>query len=655
MISKLRNKMEKRPLLPEYLNYFITNYIFGIIIFFLLRVLLLLGNLQKLESIKSGETAILLFKSFIFGFRFDTVILCYLLAIPTLLLIVFSYLGKLKFNYYKIINLFLSLMFFVVFLISLIDIPYYNQFLERLTIEALEWMDTPLIILKMIFTDKTNFVFIFILLILLAILVFYYKQVLKKFSSVNICKMSYLKLSIVNLLLIAFIFLGIRGRIAIKSPIRVGTAFFSDYSFINKLGLNPSFTLIKSALSKNKKRDIHLIDEEFAIGYLKQNLNSTDENFPLAREVKYDGEEHKYNVVLVIIESMTAENLAKYGGKPKLTPFLNSIMDKSLVFNNFYSAGIHTYNGIYSCLTSFPTVLKKHSMKGVIIPKYNGISNVLKSKGYSTMFFINHDSEFDNVGGFVKNNDFDEVISQKDYPSNKVVSSLGVGDDFLFEFSIDKINQRQKPFFSCFMTASNHGPYKIPEYANFIPKSKEIKSQLIEYTDWSLEKFITLAQKEPWFENTIFVFTGDHGKGDNTPYGISFAYHRVPLVVYAPKIIKPKEVNSLCGQIDILPIVMNLLNSSYTNNTYGKDILSEERKYIYFTNNENIACLNEDFLYIFGKNIQEGLYKYKELDTKNYILEKPKLATDMKDYVFSMLQSSQWMIKNKKTYYRINE
>jgi len=641
--------------LPKNIRYILTNYIFGVIVFFVFRVILLLANLDLLEGIEASKLSGLLLNSFTFGLRFDTVILCYILAFPTLLLVIFSFFDKIKFNYYKAINCFILVFYFLVFFISLADIPYFNQFLERITVEIFEWMNTPLIVLKMVVTDKTNLVFFVILFMLLGMLFAYYKLVLKKYQSDN-CRSDFnLKLSLISLILLPFLFLGIRGRIAIKSPIRVGTAFFSDYSFINKLGLNPSFTLIKSVLKKNKNKEIRLVDNDFALEYLNSHFSSKDKKFPLMREVNFSGEEKKYNVVLIIVESMTAKNLEKYGGDKTLTPFLNSLVSKSLIFNNFYSSGIHTYNGIYSCLTSFPTVLKKHSMKGVIIPRYNGISNVLKTKNYRTLFFINHDSEFDNIGGFVKTNDFDLLISQKDYPKDKVVSSLGVGDDFMFEFSIDKFNKQKEPFFACFMTASNHGPYKIPEYADFTPKSSEIKKQLIEYTDWSLKKFIDLAKKQSWFDNTLFVITGDHGRSDNTPYGISFAYHRVPLIVYAPQIIKPEEKNGLGCQIDIFPVIMHLLNASYVNNTYGVDLLAKERKRVFFTNNENIACLDNEYLFVHGKNTNEGLFKYKNLATKNYLSEKSEVADDMKNYVFSMLQSSQWLIRNKRVYRENNE
>ena len=125
------------------------------------------------------------------------------------------------------------------------------------------------------------------------------------------------------------------------------------------------------------------------------------------------------------------------------------------------------------------------------------------------------------------------------------------------------------------MTASDHGPYYLPDY--YKPRNKDIKDQMVEYADWSLRKLISpwLLQKE-WFSNTIFVFIADHGSPINAVYDIPLDYHHTPLVFYAPGIItEPVTFDCIGGQIDVFPTIMGILNQPYINNTLGIDLLSK--------------------------------------------------------------------------------
>ncbi|MBK6566654.1 MAG: sulfatase-like hydrolase/transferase [Saprospiraceae bacterium] len=155
----------------------------------------------------------------------------------------------------------------------------------------------------------------------------------------------------------------------------------------------------------------------------------------------------------------------------------------------------------------------------------------LKKYDYSSIYFTTHDGQFDNVEGFLKANDCEQVISKDDYPSEKIKTTLGVPDDYMFEYSIPLLNElhaKNKPFVAAYMTTSDHGPYYIPEY--FTPKNKDIKKQIVEYADFSLRKMISLSSKQKWFDNTIFVFVADHGSPLDSDYEMSLDYHHSPLL-----------------------------------------------------------------------------------------------------------------------------
>lgn len=286
------------------------------------------------------------------------------------------------------------------------------------------------------------------------------------------------------------------------------------------------------------------------------------------------------------MESMSAAKMKRHGNDDNLTPFLDSISNEGYYSENAYTSGIHTFNGIFSTLFSFPAIFRQHPMKESSMYKYHGIASVLKEYNYSTIYFTTHDGQFDNIEGFLTANDFDKVISKNYYPSgsSKTTLTLRVPDDAMFEYSIpilNDIHRQNKSFFAAFMTASDHRPYFIPVY--FKPKNKELKKQIVEYADYSIEKFIKLASKEPWFSNTIFVFVADHGAPINVTYEISIDYLHTPLLFYAPEITRDKQTfSSFVSQIDIYPTIMGLLKLPYLNNTLGIDVLKNKRPYVFF-------------------------------------------------------------------------
>ena len=143
-----------------------------------------------------------------------------------------------------------------------------------------------------------------------------------------------------------------------------------------------------------------------------------------------------YQATSVSYRDMDASAL---GFEKGLTPFLDSIAAAAWSFDNIWSAGIHTYNGIYSTLTGHPALMKKHPMEQVHVPRIDGLPVMLRRQGYQTLFFTTHDELFDNMSGFLSANGIDRIIGQKDYPAREVKSTMGVPDEFMFRFAIGRL------------------------------------------------------------------------------------------------------------------------------------------------------------------------------------------------------------------------
>lgn len=645
--------------LPKHIVYLFLTYWQGILLFTLFRIILLVTGYRHLGDIPGLERLTILLKAFFIGFRFDTVISGYILFIPLLVLSFTSSFRIDKKIVYKVIFIFLYFLYLLAFLIYTIDIPYFNHYFSHLSTVVLDWVDDAGFILKMIFQDFK----LWGVLIPFMILAFVYYKMGKRTVHkimIDICppiykgKAAYLIVNIgLSLVAIAILFIGVRGRVGEKSPIKVGTAFFCDYAFANQLGLNPVYTFFHSYINslQPENQSIHLMDSQKAIENVQNYLHvpkDTGQQSPIARNIISNQPALNANVVLIVMEGLSAAHMKRYGNRDNLTPFLDRIAEKGYCFDNIYTSGIHTFNGVYSLLFSYPAIRKQHPLKTVSMKKNSGIATALRKHGYSAVYFTTHDDQFDNIGGFLRANDFERIVSLDDYPGDKRRSTLGVPDDFMFEFSmpiLDQLAKREKPFLAVLMTGSNHRPFIIPEY--FKPRNKEEEKQIVEYSDWALRKFIRMSSKRNWFKRTLFVFISDHGLAMNAVYDMPLNLNHTPFIIFSPRLIEEgRHFSCPGGQIDVFPTIMGLLKYSYVNDTLGIDLLNEKEKrpYIYFSADDKYGVLDDEFYLIVREEGSPSLYKYRTNDLRDYLSQYKEKAADMKTYAESMFQTTQWLI-----------
>ena len=636
--------------IPVFVKITVKLYLLLIAIYTAFRVALLLLNLDRVGTTTFSEVV----RAFVMGVRFDVVTIGFIIAIPTIILILFSFFGRKSRVFEIIYTWFLTVCFTFTFGICSADIPYFEQFFDRFNITAFEWMATgdSVFVFKMIFEEPTYILMMIPVLMAGFVFWFFANRIMK--NSTGWESVGYLRYGIYTLLLGGLIFIGMRGRLNEKSPIMVGTAYFCNNAMLNQLGLNPNFTLARSWLDSldPDNQTVRFMPDEEAIENMQQYLGieKPDEEYPLARAVEGSPNPKDYNVIVVIMESMSYNKTAHGGNSRNLTPFLDSLMDRSLSFNNCYTSGTHTYCGIYTTFTSYPVVFRNHALKRIPVLQYDGFAAVLQNLGYQTAYFTTHDKEFDNVAGFLSQNEVERVVSQADYPVSEVKTTLGVPDDYMFRYSMDIYDYmaaQGKPFFAAMMTASDHGPYYIPDY--FEPRSTELKYQITEYADWSLQRFMELASTKPWYDNTLFVFVADHGAALDTDYSIPLSYFHSPLVFYIPG-MEAVASEALASQMDIFPTVMGILGKPYVNNTFGIDLLNDSRPYVYFMGDNKYGVLDGEWLFINKPGAgKKGLYKYRDKDITNWLEVYPELGEAMQKYGESAWQMSEYQLIKKKT------
>jgi len=294
------------------------------------------------------------------------------------------------------------------------------------------------------------------------------------------------------------------------------------------------------------------------------------------RLIAPQGPERRLNVVLVSVESLGAEFLGSYGNPKGLTPHLDRLARESLWFTKVYATGNRTVRGMEALSLALPPTPGQSIVRRPNNDKLFSLGSVFEDKDYSVVFAYGGYGYFDNMNAFFDANDY-RSIDRRAIPSERVKHETvwGVADEHLFDHVLDELDREHKaakPFFVHVMTTSNHRPYTYPAGRVDIPSGTS-REGAVKYTDYAVGKFLQDARSHPWFDNTLFVITADHGANARGTSRIPVDKYLVPLFVYAPKHVQARQVDRLMSQIDIPPTLLGLLDFRYYTKFFGRDVL----------------------------------------------------------------------------------
>ncbi|MFH2050202.1 MAG: sulfatase-like hydrolase/transferase [bacterium] len=572
--------------------YSFTIWLTLVIFFQFWRLILFIGLGELTHEIPIS----IILKSFVVGFRFDSVIASYM-TVLLYLLSVLPGIDVVKNNIMRRINL--TLLFIstsIIFFIHLSDIEFYKFYHSRLNGMALQWTEDHEFVISMIW--ETYHVVFYLLL---------YLAMLSLFIWVVLRLVKWLKRSItpspiwVNLIyfpiVILLLVIGGRGRIEEKAPLTWGGAYFSEYDTANQLALNPTFTFLRDILyDAGSKKETEALMKQIAIpeadSLLTELLGFKIGSSKIHREVNFDTDNTNLpNVIIIIMESFGASRIGCLDNKfpYELSPNFDSLAEYGTLFTNFYSSGSHTYSGIFCTLYGYPLIFGKSVMKQFSGQnKFYGLPSIFSDKGYETIFFTTHDPQFDNMQGFLMSNGFKRINSLFDYDSSEKISTLGVPDHVMFDQAVRELKKIKKPYFATLLSASNHGPWIVPDMDyNPYPDTVEDAERLnaFKYADWSLGLFIRNIAGDPDFTNTIVVITADNGMPYKSQLDLDLTQYSSPLLILQTDSMGNKKGytnNMLGGQIDILPTVMGLTGLNYDDYSFGKNLLDTTAKGVCF-------------------------------------------------------------------------
>ena len=325
----------------------------------------------------------------------------------------------------------------------------------------------------------------------------------------------------------------------------------------------------------------------------------------------------RLNVVVVSSESFGAEFSKLHGSDKDWTPNFDAYAKQGLWFANTYASGTRTVRGLEAITASFPPIPTVSILRR---PGNTGIAtwgSVMQGLGYRTSFMYGGYGYFDNMNTFYEGNGF-QVIDRADIPHVRFENIWGVSDEDLFDRAIEHFGQEfaaGRPFFSIVMTTSNHKPYTFrPGLEREGIKAEGGGRQAgVRYADYALGYFLREAAKQPWFDNTIFVVVADHGARVYGKAAIPLETYEIPLMIYAPKHLAPRQVDTLMTQIDIAPTVLGLLGLPYEAPFFGVDVLNRpagQPRIALFSHNHDVAILRDDDLVVMSLGKTSQAYRY---------------------------------------------
>lgn len=555
------------------LLFFVRFYLFWLVFFFIDRLLFLVLYNQKLKGVAFTEIS----ATFYHALKLDLSMTAYLTVIP-LLCYIFWLLSGRKNVQLKWLPYYIMVLVVLCSSFSGINFNTFREWGIKINAQAIGFLITSP--KEALASSASSPVALSVSLIALLSVIGFFLQhyvVAKKltFTTVPIWIRA-----IASVVLLGLTFLLIRGGLG-GSPINQSMAYFSKEQILNQAAVNTEWNLLAGAFDTRttKGNPYVYLDAKLANQEVKDLYTPAKDTTLQILNTK------RPNVVLVIIESFTADLTKTLGDEDGITPHFDSLINKGVLFSKIYSSGSRTDKGIVASLAAFPTLAAGSLVKWPEkMQKIPAISQSFFKNGYHTSFFYGGESEFDNYKAFILSHNYQKLIDKNNFSGEDLKSRWGKYDEVVFARQISDLRQEPQPFFSTLLTLTNHEPYDLPGTSKFGKADNIAKfKSTAYYTDSCINAYLNNAKKEAWYKNTLFVFVADHGHLlPKNKYDISVPqrYH-VPLLFYGDVIkdeYKGRKFDHIGSQTDIAATLLSQLDIPAKEFIWSKNLLNPYTK-----------------------------------------------------------------------------
>ncbi|HYC27341.1 MAG TPA: LTA synthase family protein [Chitinophagaceae bacterium] len=550
--------------------------------------------------------------SFWMGLRFDLRVAC---IIMLGMLVLGSIISPFKIKIPWLIIL--TLVTITIVLFYAVDFGHYAYLRQRLNASVLNYLEDAAISMNMVWQSYPVIWIILGLIVLTVMIVWLIKRQFNK-RPVAISRAQR------NIWFIVFFILfgaGIFGRIN-QYPLRWSDAFSLGTDYKAQLALNPFESFFNTLRYRHSSYDIEKIKSHYTLLAPYYGLDPAKANELNFSRVISPKQKNDLNVVLVLCESFSGYKSSMWGNPLNTTPYFNKLTQQGVFFDRCFTPAYGTARGVWALITGIPDVeLANTASRNPAAVDQHTIINDFTS--YDKFYFIGGSASWANIRGLLTNNISNLHLYEQDQFNAPVIDVWGISDKNLLLESNKVLAKQARPFFAVIQTAGNHRPYTIPaedknefKLVN-VPKDSltmhgfESNEELnaFRYTDFCFQKFIEAASKEKYFNNTLFVFIGDHGIPGNAAEMFPDAWTKqrltsehVPLLFYAPHLLQPQRIHRIASQIDVLPTIAGLCGIGYTNTALGRDLMdsalySKQLAFIIDPDNAMAGIVNDSIYY----------------------------------------------------------
>ncbi|MCW9025294.1 MAG: LTA synthase family protein [Gammaproteobacteria bacterium] len=473
---------------------------------------------------------------------------------------------------------------------------------------------------------------------------------------------------------ILLILLGLYGKFSYY-PLRWSDAFSSPHAFAPAVTLNPVLYFFNTLKNKtvgydeNKTREYYDVVADF-LGV----ENKDPQTLNYRREIKQAGPyaAQRPNVVMVFLESFASYKAGVFGNPLNPTPHFDAMAKQSLQFTRYYSPHTGTARSVFAAITGIPDIeLNKTSSRNPLVVDQHTVVNAFKD--YEKFYFLGGSANWGNIRGVLQHNIHDLQVYEEGSYSSPRIDVWGISDLDLFREADTVLKEQDKPFFAIIQTSGNHRPYTIPENNEGFESIEHDKDTInkagfnsngeynaFRFMDHSIGFFLEAAKQSSYFDNTIFIFYGDHGitgyGGEHSPefendYVLT-GFH-TPLVFYAPKLItKPYIDTSPASELDLLPTIAGLAAPGYVNTSLGRDLRDPQfadKRYAFTITHHSvpeIGVIADDYYFRMNANGTQKLLSHTRSENyqENRIEQQPDIATKLETLTTGLHETAKYML-----------
>lgn len=659
---------------PNYLKYIFTNVIVLFVLLFIFRIIFYLYFISNL-SVNNNDIN----KALLLGARFD-LRLAILSYIPFALCYLFIK-DFFKKKVYKLLSIYYGIiLYFIVLVFYLFDFGHYSYLNLRVNANALRFFENLGISTKVFWESYPIFKGLIGVVIFLYMTIKLHNFIYSFFKKIDFLSPKKNRF-IFGILTALILSLGVYGSFQ-HYPLRWSQAFFSKNKNINQFSLNPVLYFFDSFKFRSSGYDLVKVKKYTPVINNYLGIKSDTINFKRPNNYFNDSlVKNKPNIVFVMLESTGNAALSYYGNPIKSTPVIDSLINQSINFTNHYVHKSTTAGSVFASITGLPDVenVKSASRNPMIINQ-----RILFDQfdDYEKLYLLGGSANWANIRAVFQANINDlKIYEEGSYENENRADVWGIDDYDLFmeaDKIFKKIHNQKKPFVAYLQTATNHMPFTVPDKkGTYVPlKEEDLDKELFKksafrsinqlnamrYLDFNINEFLKKAKKSGYYDNTYFVFFGDHQGGMKeinhfkpTEDKLGILRHNVPFFIHAPKLTKSKTITKNVHLVDVVPTTMSLANLNYINYTLGKNALdtlkTDTFSFIYRNiKGEPASGIIKDSLYyyktVFNKKYQ--LINLKNNSLKDISKENKELTKKMDNLLSSFYHSTKYLYYNNK-------